>query len=826
MYKSITHFDSLIPSPLKGHSLPPLITTVETDVVASDIGNARSRMLPLLSCYQYLVACAKPGDPEIAQLTRELLMLFPEAVIPGSQALFPPNSPEFFAFCKSVGSILRTENSDGIAALCCDFLLALPLEFREGTFEVVEFMLKNPRVVSGASLFSLFRYYIELKPSETVAIREVIEKRLDLLNLALFRIKLAQFTPADFTEFQTQISFGQYPLSDRDFLDYIQKSPLTIPIADFDAIDDDHFKFFLQNQARFVAPSFEEYRLSHGWRMHRFHAHFEEPKVDLHFSCAGVSKRPSALPALLAGSTDIDDALAVSFLQHSRILIGASLFHRFVRGIKSPRVALAAIGYARRSGIQLPEDLLIEWVALGDGALKLAIAATLPRRADILDRLPADRDIFAPVLAPDAFLADFVRDFHPKSRNLLRFCQVLSRTSFDPAGVSRVVAGFLENVDSIESGKRLLATLRVLNQLLDTVSRKLPPEFINLVNEKLQAFQGTLMSSIYPELGSVLSRLFTLTTPTLLPICEAFDRMAIGSQLFVLAQTVALMMGCTPARFAKGGFVDLFKAAIPSQQLRLLIAIQNLVGCPQQAGLLQGCFNDLVRLFRTNLPLPVFSAVCGQLVGVLVGSEHFAWFQAPFLEKLVPLLFVDSTAPHFPALSTALSVISHVIHSPIPAYSTYLSSLLREKPTHPRISHIYRDYLQWLLQVEPDPTRVSFAVLEHLNHLEALFRESPSVDLARALVDALRVRCPDLDPALFLITKLAVLPVPLLPVLVLVSGYAKRCSPEELATCKATFDALSDIYAHEELASAVRLILGGKAIETIPIVEEALQSAS
>jgi hypothetical protein len=93
-----------------------------------------------------------------------------------------------------------------------------------------------------------------------------------------------------------------------------------------------------------------------------------------------------------------------------------------------------------------------------------------------------------------------------------------------------------------------------------------------------------------------------------------------------------------------------------------------------------------------------------------------------------------------------LSVLAHVIPTIIPGYSAFISSLLKPPPIDPGLSSLYRDCLQWVLQIEDDPTRISFIVLALLENLERLFCDSPDMELAYAVVDILRVRCPDCDP--------------------------------------------------------------------------------
>jgi hypothetical protein len=225
MYKALTQYNSMVASPIKLEPLPAIITWVETDIVASDTMDVQSQIRALLHCYQYLVESAKEPTPENAAFTRELVTLFPEAVIPGSRRLV---SAEYSAYCRSVASILRTETSHVTTSICCNFLADAPLEFREGTAKTVEFMLNNPKVTSCSSLFSFFRYLTLLRPTEAAKYREKIEMKLDEVNLVLFKIKLNEFTADDFDRFAAQFSFQQFPLADSSFVEFLKRRMLSL----------------------------------------------------------------------------------------------------------------------------------------------------------------------------------------------------------------------------------------------------------------------------------------------------------------------------------------------------------------------------------------------------------------------------------------------------------------------------------------------------------------------------------------------------------------------------------------------------------------------
>jgi len=126
MYKAITHNDSAVVSPLKMAPLPLILTSGETDVVASDIASAVLSMRPLLRCYMSFIMTSWAPSPMSACFTMELVKLFPYEVLPCAAVHVFSGMVDYLPFCSVVASILRNESSHATAARCCAFMAEAP----------------------------------------------------------------------------------------------------------------------------------------------------------------------------------------------------------------------------------------------------------------------------------------------------------------------------------------------------------------------------------------------------------------------------------------------------------------------------------------------------------------------------------------------------------------------------------------------------------------------------------------------------------------------------------------------------------------------------
>jgi hypothetical protein len=521
----------------------------------------------------------------------------------------------------------------------------------------------------------------------------------------------------------------------------------------------------------------------------------------------GVSKSHSALPRLMENSVDFEEALAFSFFRCSTYAVKPELAAQLFERIERPRTAVAALGYARRTGLSVSEQVLLRFTRFGCQELNKIVSETLPNRIELLDHIETSRDLFRLALSPDSYLNEFMTDFLPKSRNLLRLSKLISGASFDVGNLVCHIERLLPVFDEIRSAKRLMAMLRLINQTIHTMSRKLPFSFLELINNKLQFLKGTDLAPVYLEVASILTRFFVVYKPDLLPIGELFDKSAPSFPLFIVSQAVAVTCYSVSSGRISKSFSQLFQTQVPSQKVKLLTALQTLVGSPGGFSIFEGSFNEFVKLFEENATQPLFDSLFCKLIAVIVGSADFFEIEGRFLEKVAPLMFQPPNSPQFGELSMAISVMSHVVQGPIPGYANFINSLINSQPVSPDAANFVREFVQRSLQGEADATRISGLAMQGIKAFQRLFSLAPTWANAQGLIEGLRVQGIEFDPALLLIAKLVLLPVPLLAILVLVQGCVRRCSQAELDACRRVFEAVHDSYPVEELVQGVQLVL-------------------
>jgi hypothetical protein len=410
-------------------------------------------------------------------------------------------------------------------------------------------------------------------------------------------------------------------------------------------------------------------------------------------------------------------------------------------------------------------------------------------------------------------------DFHPKSRNFLRLSKLISAASFDVGNLVCHIERLLPGFDEIRSAKRLMAMLRLINQTIHTMSRKLPFSFLELINNKLQFLKGTDLASVYLEVASILTRFFVVYKPDLLPVGELFDKGAPSFPLFIVSQAVAVTCYSVSSGRISQSFSQLFQTQVPSQKVKLLTALQTLIGSPGGFSIFEGSFNEFVKLFEENATQPLFDSLFCKLIAVIVGSADFFAIEGRFLEKVAPLIFQPPNSPQFGELSMAISLMSHVVQAPIPGYANFINTLLNSQPVNPNAANFVREFVQWSLQREADATRISGLAMQEIRAFQRLFSLAPTLVNAQGLIDGLRIQGVQFDSALLLIAKLVLLQVPLLSVLVLVQGYVRRCSQAELEECIHVFEAVHDSYPAEGLVRGVQLILKRSPSELLAFAE-------
>jgi hypothetical protein len=373
-----------------------------------------------------------------------------------------------------------------------------------------------------------------------------------------------------------------------------------------------------------------------------------------------------------------------------------------------------------------------------------------------------------------------------------------------------------------------VASLRLINVSLQVLGMTTPPEFITAVNRKLLSVYLAEFDVIQIELASILTRLFAFAAPDVFRICEGFDATAPHFGLYIVSQAVAATRyDVASYRISQRVLSELFYSKVPSQQLRLLRAVDKLIGSSIYWPLFVKYFDPFCALFTDGCTRPLFDAVCAPIPASILENSAFDSIQPAFLQKVLPAVFQPPNSPQFSELTYAISTISHLIPAPNKSYTEFAELLVKaETVLHPQASYYYHHYVHWLLRHETEPDRRSDIILEEIDILQRIFQEFPTVDNAERLIQAIKIPCNKVDPCLVLLGKLAALPVPLLSVLVLVSGFVKRANPDVIEACRRWFKTTSEADGSGARNTSVGLVLDQQLPGALPRVHDILVAAS
>jgi hypothetical protein len=379
--------------------------------------------------------------------------------------------------------------------------------------------------------------------------------------------------------------------------------------------------------------------------------------------------------------------------------------------------------------------------------------------------------------------------------------------------LTNFVGGLLKDLPAIESSKRLLSILRVVNQVLQCFGRDLPAPFFATISEAIQAVFSSGSAAVSIEIASILTRLSPLSAPFFLPLCESFDKSSQRLALFVVPQTIAATKhALQSARIRGPALVDQFSCIIPSQNLRFLRALEILVTSHSQFPTVQPLMPHILRLFEAYAASPFFDEALSSLASSMAKCDDFAAIRTFFVQRIFPLLLHAPNSPQFRALSAAIPAVAHAVPPPIRAYADFAAAVPAQRPPHPRAAQFFGAFAQWSIRAEFDAARALAVALERLDVAQRLFAAAPSAENARELADAAAAKCAGFDAGA-VAARVTAIRVPELAALVLVRALAR--SPAGRAAAEAWAVAVP------ALADGITRVLAGRAVEALEAIEAA-----
>jgi len=661
----------------------------------------------------------------------------------------------------------------------------------------------------------LYSFYDFLRtvPGDAAGYRPGIDNRQDDVNLALFKIKVGEYSDNEFGLLLLKVPFALFPLDDESFEQFAELCSDTVEVGDLDALDDAHIKSFLKHRAKFRCPAFDAYRESHAHRLSRYEPVVVERRFDVWLSTDGVTKGHLALPKLLAGSGDFDEAHALSLCRFTNYVLNSEQFEIVLSKVTRKETALAAIGYAQRAGLSIGREKLESFLRFSDDEVDAVVLELLNGESQCAT---ARCELLNLVLSPDESAKSGSLDSLKKSRNMVHLTEVMSRLRVKPVAFLEVLETLLSDIAETESSKGLLARLRVINQMVVLFGGELPDDFCSFLNEQLGSLRDTAVSAAHTDISSILWRMFDSFQPRLLPLCEAFDQVAAKSGFFLAAQAAAVVeFGMSSARITKSGIADFFAPDIPSRRFRLLRAVGRLIASPAHFPLFAKVFSGFVKHFVDAHARPLFDGPLASLVCVICGAAQFGAVRGDFVQRIVPLLFRAPDSPQFRVLYPAVAAATRATGPPMQAYTDFVDAVVGTNLAPPRAAHVYSDYAQWMLQRGADESRKGDVALEAIQVLQGLFVADPSCENAEKLVEAMKQSQEGFYPGFMLFGKIGMLPIPLLPMLVVVRKYVRESDDEEVAGCEEWVEAVSDAYDSREKAELLMMIVSGRSADVL-----------
>lgn len=833
MYRSMTQNEPIVTSPLKNKDpLQNLITTVETDVVANNIIDQKDSMLPLFYCYQYFAKYAKISNHISMSFAQQLVRLFPDQIIKMSPTIYVKRTPEFNEFAHIVSNIFTTESSFNTAAVCCDLLCDATIEERMSVKETVISLMKNPKLTNGENIYSFYKFLHITDTEKSGGLLEEASKRARGIDEILLNLCLDKLDQETFAKFAESTDFNNWPLKNKLFLDYIEnKNTIKIKISNFDILDDKHWNYYIQHAEKFETQQFEEYKATHRHKIARYIPHENVRTFKVDPIPTDVTKDASILPSIINNSYVHNESLASYFFINTKYKITQEQFNFIVSQITSTSAAINALNYSYENGIKLAEETILNLIKIENPEVRRLLARQIYKTEQITSQLDQYKtsplscqeftftDLYY-ALDQDEFLKSYQSSFKVKSSNVLKLCYLIRLFNFSMDSLMPFIQSLIDSIDSNTSAKRTVSILRVTHLAVSMFYKSIPVEFMQKLNTKLAIYLNCDISIIYKEISSIFEYTFPVAKPIpqLIAMCDAFDKLAYKSSVFIVPQTLAYakhLIGST--RINKAGYVDQLLSEIPSIKIHALKSVQLLFDSSQGWAIFYSMFSTFSAVFSEKCTTPLICPILAQMANQLLSNIFFDKIQKDYISHILPKLFSQPNLPWFNDLTMPTITFVQKFNPPGSLYTKFVDGILNTKPYDPKASQLYRFYASWLYNNERSTSRKSDILLEEIQVLTKMLATSPSMENVVALVDALKLDPEGYDPVFILIGKLAKLPIPYIYVILLVNEFIKRSKEDEVSSCKELFESVADTFQNQQYSEALRLVLDRKPLEAVII---------
>lgn len=831
LQKSLTQCDSSISSPLKGkEDLPKLLNCIETDIIAVPICKLREEALkPLEACVKYFLSLTSTSDKRAIKFMDDLIFLFPEAILPRAIEYMShiPNT-----FHHVVSMIANFTSSTRCAAVCCEFLCFAPPEFRSSAVPAIRSLIQYPKVNSGATIFSFYRFLnFSDSESDVDALLTEAKKRLSDVEIATIEAKLCAGDKGKLKEFTSKIPFSQWPINDDDFCMSLEALDEVFTVTDFDTIDFLHWKYIYEHMPMFNLLDFESYRQRHSQSLKKFETPVEKTETrTISITETKVAPQHPLLFSILRNEYVFGKFAAKSLLKFSKFRLEQDQFNQLFKDVMETRDAdLIRIGieYASRHGLSFDKQFLLEnhmEIIRSSPSLMRALAShltvqdvNLPAEVDLnsLDLKHFDWNSVAMCINGNHYVDLYLPNMHLKSATLIQLTKVL--TDFPVSG-DAIISFCAKHFHTIlKSEKRLVSCLRLLRVAMITVRRS------PLLFGKLYAFLDSESALVHMELSKLLLPIFVdveLNTG----IIEWLEKANKISEVFCPYLTVMSVLyaytKCPVNSLTDSMFTDILNRSfdVPSVLINVFTAIEALVKGNPDGWAMFTCVSLAFFAAAQKLhSLPLFDTKIDGILRLVIRRPEFQTHMGLFLPKICDVIF--ASRPNMPCFGGRMSVLTSLIPLFPPRfkpYAKFFETVLESPDKDPLSLSVVLDGYRWKIGRESNDdsagAEMAIVMVKYASRSLIEFNRDENIT---AFMDCLWLPQCDFETAFTGIWKLSLLDFPILKVLVMMHIFKKRCTPSQVDMCKQMISCLYESFEDEKCPKAFELVFDDRPIDAV-----------
>jgi len=751
MYKSATQNDCIIPSPLKCEQLPYVITTIETDIVASVIPSCQSLLDPLIWTFLYYVFLYEDSQKaQIIQLLYYLCPIFPERIIPLISRLCKGDiSLEMDSMIKKVYDVFSSASSLTIVSSCCEFFSQYNCQYIDNVVQRVESILKNTKILSPSILYSFYSFLISKSRDFNNRLIDCSLDIMDEFEAQLFLYKASKISPSELYSFLISKPLNSWPFHEQFFQSIFDENDSVFDIILTDEMGDSCLKFILNRRNRFSIKNIDHFFAKNSYKQKRF-INIDNNQA---YSHKIISQVLSDERDFITEYKIPSEFCILSFFSHSTIRLTDSLFHQYVNfviksNVTNMQLILSIIDYSIKHNIHLEvndlhsllktknskiyEKLLPVFKSMY-GDLFSDISNDSYQLSYLSDHSISYSDLMVS-LKPNYYLENFIGYIKPKKSIISTLITCTKRFLFSSDLIKKCIKELFDQKLEFSS-KSLILFVRLVRFTVINYSFEQLEFVLNYLIENINSFSPAVLREISYLLNDI-----SLNESRIVMQFETFEKNISRYPLFSPFLAYSYNLYGLGQRISKGSLIDQINSDIPSVNLSALRSLQRLISPPYKMhswSSFVDCLPSFTLTIMQNMNKPCYGNVYKLILEKTISHEYFQTIRSSFLKKCLDIVFRPINEPTFCGFAQLIPKITSLIGSPFPQYLKYIDNIREYVYYNTIIPNILFEYYTFMLQSPQNKERRIDINLEMIQVLRKLFFADSSISNATLFIDSI-----------------------------------------------------------------------------------------